>query len=96
MAYQWIMEQDDLNLDHNNSKEGGKLMIQRYILATLYFATGGGRTLSTWKQCSAVPYQPIVTGDDDGDDDETDTTTIVQNNDDEAIDTTIDLSLIHI
>jgi hypothetical protein len=33
--------------------------VQRFILATLYFATGGRRTTATWKVCSAVPSELV-------------------------------------
>ena len=49
-AYLWISEADDAGLSANDPT-----LIQRYVLATFYFATGGGRTTATWKVCSAVP-----------------------------------------
>lgn len=54
-AYEWILSQDELAWDHNHP-----LVVQRYILAEFYFATGGGRITSSWDVCSAVPVNTTL------------------------------------
>ena len=55
-AYQWLLEYDDLQLI---AEEVTPYLIQRiqqrYVLAALYFATGGQRLKTTWTACGAVP-----------------------------------------
>ena len=36
-------------------------MVQRWVLASFYFATGGRLTRSTWERCSAVPDSSVTT-----------------------------------
>lgn len=49
-AYRWITQEDDLHIVQTPTG-----IVQRFALAVFYFATGGLRTTSTWKYCSAVP-----------------------------------------
>jgi hypothetical protein len=53
MAYEWIINFDKLRWSHNNPS-----VIQRYVLAVFYFATGGRRVIAPWYVCSAVPSNP--------------------------------------
>lgn len=52
MAYEWMMNIDELRWTTNYPT-----IVQRFLLATFYFATGGGLITSTWEVCSAVPNE---------------------------------------
>lgn len=54
MAYNWIMEQDEMRWDNNYPT-----IVQRFLLATFYFATGGRLTTASWNVCSAVPENQV-------------------------------------
>jgi hypothetical protein len=54
MAYNWIMEQDEMRWDQEYPT-----MVQRFLLATFYFATGGRLTTASWHVCSAVPNNQL-------------------------------------
>jgi hypothetical protein len=65
MAYQWLVNMDELHLarqqDDTFTSSRIQRIQQRYILATLYFATGGRRTTTTWSVCGAVPMMSSST-----------------------------------
>lgn len=58
-GYNWILHQDELSFNSTNRPS-----VQRFILATFYFATGGRRATATWSMCSAVP---VIIGQDNVD-----------------------------
>jgi hypothetical protein len=86
MAYNWIMEQDEMRWDQEYST-----VVQRFLLATFYFATGGRLTTPSWHVCSAFPNNQLqgqtntntfngikcVSENDENDDDTTTTTSRV-------------------
>jgi hypothetical protein len=52
-AYHWlIVRVDDFRWQADHPS-----LVQRFVLAAFYFATGGGRTSATWVACSAVPVE---------------------------------------
>ncbi len=54
-AYHWIAYQDGMKYDSNYV-----MIVQRFVLAAFYFATGGGRTKTSWTKCSAVPPNLVL------------------------------------
>ncbi|CAJ1945096.1 unnamed protein product [Cylindrotheca closterium] len=54
MAYEWMMNVDQLRWNENYPT-----IVQRFVLATFYFASGGGLITSTWEVCSAVPSETL-------------------------------------
>jgi hypothetical protein len=52
LAYDWILHQDELSFTRSSTNPTN---VQRFILASFYFATGGRRTTASWSMCSAVP-----------------------------------------
>ena len=60
-AYKWLLEDDELGLiKEEPTLRTIKQIQQRYVLAALYFATGGGRTTTKWTACGAVPTTGAV------------------------------------
>jgi hypothetical protein len=52
LAYNWILHHDELSFTRSSTNPTN---VQRFILASFYFATGGRRTTASWSRCSAVP-----------------------------------------
>ena len=50
MAYNWIRNADELRWSAQHPS-----LVQRFVLATFYFATGGRRTVATWTFAALCP-----------------------------------------